>query len=602
MKFIATNQGMRYDKEHDHIEETEEEAFQRDSPIVLYMAVIEILACGACALTAASMYQRRRHQICHPSECDERIKRLYLQVPLAKDLASEDTNHYGIGFRPSTDGLECLMIESIRWGSIVDYWNRRQCTASPEELIEQALGDNSPPANAGPRAGAGGASASARASRRNHQVEVGAAIVAVNDVHGDVGLMQAQLLKPQVTLWIRAELSHASNFEESLAPAPEPQARADEPSSESRPGDTTAAEPVVVGQPQPALSENAPESRDAERGTANPTVVSAPSPVGLSILRLAGLAVGLSSRSPRCVCVALEDEEPQILTRWLTCSLLFGWVTMLPVLFMQPHEDRPRQQLFRQFLLKPCLIVLPIWVLLWFMDCIQVGIDFKLIHPFYYFGIVHMVLPGVLFRYLMLMQAADEQTVLDQRTQRVKEANTAMLIAVEDPSPTLLKELIMINPVALVWLGSCASIPIVAFSLLTPMQSERAKLAQQTVGVIYSPLVFLQMAFIYTLWNIKFENLPKLYLAGFGLLLSVPCFLVWCLCIVCSSKYGRQDLGLVRAQRIERAKAAKAQADGEAPDAAHRSIRGTPALPEDPDALVDCSEAQYREWEFIYTA
>merc|ERR1719401_1372739 len=111
----------------------------------------------------------------------------------------------------------------------------------------------------------------------------------------------------------------------------------------------------------------------------------------------------------------------------------------------------------------------------------------------------------------------------------------------------------MINPAALVWLGAVVSVPIVACTMLTTFKSERYRMAQNTISIMYGPLIFLQIAFVYTLWFLKFDDLPKLYLAGFGLLLSVPCFVVWCMCIVCSSRFGRQDLMLVRAQRIERA-------------------------------------------------
>ena len=36
-------------------------------------------------------------------------------------------------------------------------------------------------------------------SRRYQQVDIGAVVVAVNDVSGDVGMMQLQLLKPRVS-------------------------------------------------------------------------------------------------------------------------------------------------------------------------------------------------------------------------------------------------------------------------------------------------------------------------------------------------------------------------------------------------------------------
>merc|ERR1719398_275083 len=86
------------------------------------------------------MYKRRRHQIVHPAESDEKAKRSYLEVHLSKEACAEEMPTYGIGFRPSSDGLECLLIESIRWGSPLDQWNRRQAAPTPEELVEEALG------------------------------------------------------------------------------------------------------------------------------------------------------------------------------------------------------------------------------------------------------------------------------------------------------------------------------------------------------------------------------------------------------------------------------------------------------------------------------
>jgi len=229
-----------------------------------------------------------------------------------------------------------------------------------------------------------------------------------------------------------------------------------------------------------------------------------------------------------------------------------------------------------------------------------------------------MVLPAVICWYLLQMQAADEELVLEQRSAREKEvmAGTAPPVAVEDPAPTFLKELIMVNPVALVWLGACVAIPLVVSSFLTPMKTERGKIAQGSVNLIYSPLMPLQLTFAFVLWHLKFEEVPKLYLTGFGLLLSLPCFVIWCFCLVCSSRYGRKDLELVRQQRIERGKALKARLEGTNPAQAPnpeqaqdpsgtegQNASGAP-LPSTswlPSEIVDCTEAQCREWELIYT-
>ena len=49
--------------------------------------------------------------------------------------------------------------------------------------------------------------------RHVQRVHPFAALVAVNDAHADVGMMQLQLMKPKVTLWLQNEVSHASQLE-----------------------------------------------------------------------------------------------------------------------------------------------------------------------------------------------------------------------------------------------------------------------------------------------------------------------------------------------------------------------------------------------------
>merc|ERR1719215_2412969 len=108
-------------------------------------------------------------------------------------------------------------------------------------------------------------------------------------------------------------------------------------------------------------------------------------------------------------------------------------------------------------------------------------------------------------------------------------------------------------------------------------------------------MVFLQLAFMYILYHVRFVDLPKFYMFCFGLLLSVPCFVIWCFCLMCASRYGRQDMRLVEQQRVERAR----QAAEQPPEAAAESGSGR-AL--GASELVDLTEAMHREWEYIYTA
>merc|ERR1712226_699655 len=114
---------------------------------------------------------------------------------------------------------------------------------------------------------------------------------------------------------------------------------------------------------------------------------------------------------------------------------------------------------------------------------------------------------------------------------------------------------------------------------------------------------------------IRFIDLPKLYISGVGFMLSIPCCLIWCTCVMCSSRYGRQDMALVEAQRLERAKLAfdrqlkRRQEQGlevgasiEAHFAATADFAAQHFPDEQEPELVDCSGAQFRDWELIYSA
>lgn len=402
--------------------------------------------------------------------------------------------------------------------------------------------------------------------------------MAVNDVSGDVGLMELQLTRPKVTLWIRPDIAaaHWRQLDEQLLAEPPPPTPT---AASGTTGISAGAGPVNQRSLEPAAEcvghVVADDPEAGEHAGDSP--------------HLAG---------PRCACVGLEDEEPQMFVRWTACALIFGWVSLLPVLFMQPHEERPRQQMFRKNLLKPCYFVMPAWILIWLLNTLELIFQVQIMPPFVFFGVGHMVLPAILAWYMLKMQAADEQLVLDQRASRSAEAANGTPVAVEDPAPTLLKELIAINPVALVWVGACASIPLFFSSLLTPMATERGKLAQGFVNLVYAPLIIVQLAFAWVCWHMRFIELPKMYLMGFGLLMSVPCFAIWCMCLACSSRYGRQDVELVKRQRLERGRAAAAGRAGPlaapGPEAGTQEEQGT--------TFVDCTESQNRQWELIFMA
>merc|ERR1712228_261475 len=133
--------------------------------------------------------------------------------------------------------------------------------------------------------------------------------------------------------------------------------------------------------------------------------------------------------------------------------------------------------------------------------------------------------------------------------------------------------------------------------MLTPMQTRRAQQAQGFVNIIYAPLSILQLVSLFVLYHLKFVEVPKMYLASFGLLISFPCIIVWCLCLCCATRYAKQDFQLVHSQRLERAKAVVKQQgkDAEMGNASSESAAGQ-------ILLVDCTEAITAEYELIFTA
>jgi len=134
--------------------------------------------------------------------------------------------------------------------------------------------------------------------------------------------------------------------------------------------------------------------------------------------------------------------------------------------------------------------------------------------------------------------------------------------------------------------------------MLTPMQTRRAQQAQGFVNIIYAPLSIIQLVSLYALYHLKFVELPKMYLASFGLMLSFPCVIVWCLCLCCATRYAKQDFQLVHSQRLERAKAIVKQQgkDRELENSSSESPAAGQVL------LVDCTEAIASEYELIFTA
>ncbi|CAK0905259.1 unnamed protein product [Prorocentrum cordatum] len=138
-----------------------------------------------------------------------------------------------------------------------------------------------------------------------------------------------------------------------------------------------------------------------------------------------------------------------------------------------------------------------------------------------------MALPSVLVWYLFQMQAADESLVLEQRRSRAAEAPYSVGVAIEDPLPTLLKELLVTNPVVLVVLGCCAAIPILLSNAMVTLKTERGRMAQTHLTLTYLPMVLFQLGFLFVLSTVDFLDLPAFYLTGGVYLVSAPCLLTW---------------------------------------------------------------------------
>jgi len=422
--------------------------------------------------------------------------------------------------------------------------------------------------------------------------------VAINGVHADVGLMQQQLAQSKVTMWVRPDLGcHASDFQGLVL---------DDVEGTNQPN---AGEGPRAPDVEPPPSRDAKADPDAADGQddLDPT---APQPFGrvdnlyVAELRRAADASAEAS-APRVACLALEDEEPQILMRWTACSLLFGWVTMLPVLLMHPHEERPRQKLFREFLLKPSLFVLSLWMFLWFVDCLEIIFIAEILPPFAYFSFCHMVLPSILLKFLCNMQVEDERLILEQRKNRAAEAATAMPFCCEDAPPTFFKELLVMNPLSMVLVGANLAAQICLAAVFMPLQTSRGQLAAKHLKIVYGPLILLQLEYLRLLSQTAFMDLPQMYADAVTMMFFWPCLLVWCTCFLCAARYGRHDLALVHEQRNDRAQEVlkKLEVPGAITTAAAAAAaeegggNGNSARQN-----VDCTEAHSREWELTFSA
>jgi len=530
--------------------------YTRNLPLILYATILEILICGASARTAALLYRQRRHVVKHPNEINSNV---YVRVgPVTR---TNLRTSWGFTYRPSNDGLEALIVEDVYTNSTVSIWNSQlneERARDLENKVGKAILSHSNELKEAREFGLEVENKENIPNKSNKYdddlVEVdlrvkagqpdeiqpkekvrlysGYAIIAVNDVHGDVGLMQQELLTADtVTLYCHCHLADPTLDER------------DEIYDEN-------VNPVSLGAT---------------------TVV--PSTTG--------------EVNHKVSCAGLEDEEPQMMLRWLICSFAFGWVSLLPVMLVDPHPLRPRQRLFREVMLPACCLIIPIWVGLWVLDVVSILLHKEFIPVFWYYVGLHMGLAGLIVFLAMRLQQKDLEIVDGQREQRRKEvaegdgeksAKVRDFIC-EDAPPTLLRELLISNPVAIVFIGSLVAFPLFISQILFPLKSARGKLAQTYICISFGILSVLQGATVWFLWQITFENLPRLYLAGFGVLIWYPFFIGYCCCLVFSGHYAKRDLNLIKKQRKERA--------------AEYGVSGP--------GMVELMETRSKEWELVFS-
>jgi len=148
------------------------------------------------------------------------------------------------------------------------------------------------------------------------------------------------------------------------------------------------------------------------------------------------------------------------------------------------------------------------------------------------------------------------------------------------------------NPIALILTGTFAAFPIMIMSCLNPMQTERGKLAQGYLHMVYLPLTLLQILFIVVSYHVTFLSLPHFYITSARHLISVPCLMLWCVLLFVGSRYGHSDVKLVKRQRCERAHALLGR-----PSESQSDL----GVATDSDR-IDCSVSSHHHWELIFSA
>ncbi|CAD7953620.1 unnamed protein product [Amoebophrya sp. A120] len=483
--------------------------FERDAPILILVTICEILFCGASCKAAASMFRTREHALKHPrtkliaanaisrssASADVRgatapavvtigtttsattrgqpaagngiaSNTSTTQLPSATDVIPiflERANlaeKWGILYRPSSDGLECLLVDGV-----VDYQydlgpssTSSSTSGQPTAFLSQAATTSqlTPAAVWNQKFNAYLAADSARFGvlqfgPRNREIDFSLdhdlAILAVNDCHADVFSMQKELLTSfSVALYCRRinkdtihEMDSGNNRTGSTSTndvlRPPVGASSDDISSrrdvDQQMGASHFRNPssVMVLMDHRVTTTNGETNENGDEGNGTSTISNT------TMQRISETRTDQeqqqSTLSRTFSITSFEDEDLVTLSRWIICGMIFGWITLIPTLLIKPHFFKRRQQLFREVFLNAGgaassgfnlfvnnwkNFILPLWLFLWVVDGIEIMAHVRLLGPpFVYFLSTHVVLASVVVVLGMRLQQKDEELVLEQR-------------------------------------------------------------------------------------------------------------------------------------------------------------------------------------------
>lgn len=286
--------------------------------------------------------------------------------------------------------MEVLLVEEILANSPAEHWNsnidmsRGRSTSNFDALanLEAQIDSSNDFSNS---------NFNNNYNNNFNKLHVGLAICAVNEIHGDVGPMQRELLRSkEVTLWCRVTAEDPEEFD-SNTNINANVADSTNIANNSNNSNTSSVQQlgilpaVTVGVPANTDDNNTDDNiRENNNNTKNTTPAYNYAPHVILPLK------------KQIAVVAMEDEDMVLMFRWVICSMAFGWVTLIAIILVNPHEERPRQQLFHKHLQKIALyFVLPIWFVLWLLDAVQIAFHVAFYKPWVYFLTTHMLVAAV---------------------------------------------------------------------------------------------------------------------------------------------------------------------------------------------------------------